>query len=348
MQINISELKSLSNSLIYNNMIEKENIKFQKFVVIVGIILLIAKFLAYFYTNSNSILTDALESIINVLAGVFTLYSLIISSLPKDKNHPYGHGKVEFIAASIEGSLIALAGLIIIGKSFYNFFVPHEIGKLDLGIAITTAAGLVNYLVGVIIETRGKNHHNLALVAGGKHLKSDAYSTAGMIVGLVVIYFTNITALDNVVALIFGFIILITGYKILIKSVGGIMDEADYGTLNQIIVLLNEKRKYNWIDIHNMRIIKYGSNLHIDCHLTLPWYISLEESHQEVTEFEELINIHVPNKVEFFVHTDPCLPTCCKLCQVSECKERKFDFIHRVEWELENVIVDRKHQINDE
>ena len=216
-------LKSLRNL--------RENIRLQLFVVLVGVVLLLAKFVAYFLTNSNAILTDALESIINVVAGGFSLYSLVLSARPRDENHPYGHGKIEFIAATLEGSLILVAGAVIIFKSGYNLFEPQTLSRLDVGIMLTAVAGLINFAVGYFTQRRGEQANSLVLIAGGKHLKTDAYSTVGIVVGLVLLYFTGLVWLDSVVAIIFGGIICYTGYKIIRSSVAGIMDEADFELL---------------------------------------------------------------------------------------------------------------------
>lgn len=324
---------------------QSDNIRLQLVVVLVGILLLVAKFIAYFATNSNAILTDALESIINVVAGAFSLYSLILSALPKDENHPYGHGKIEFIAASLEGSLIFVAGSIIIFKSVYNLFHPVELQALDFGILLTAAAGLVNFIVGFVVDKKGRTSNSLVLQAGGKHLKSDAYSTVGILVGLVLIYFTGFLWLDSLVAILFGGIIIYTGYKIVRSSVAGIMDAADYDLLKQIVQVLNENRRDNWIDIHNLRVIKYGSTLHIDCHLTVPWYLNVNEAHDEVEEVGRLVREKIDPSIELFIHTDPCVHTSCSVCPLGECRKRTGAFSKRLEWDFEKVISDKKHGI---
>jgi cation diffusion facilitator family transporter len=314
-------------------------------VVLVGVLLLVAKFVAFFLTNSNAILTDALESIINVVAGGFSLYSLILSARPRDVNHPYGHGKIEFIAATLEGSLIAVAGGAIIYKSVYNLFQPIVLHQLDFGIYLIAASGIVNYVVGLITERKGKEANSVVLQAGGKHLKSDAYSTAGILVGLLVIYLTGLVWLDSVVAILFGVIICVTGYRILRTSVAGIMDEADYELLQHIVAVLNENRRENWIDIHNLRVIKYGSTLHIDCHLTVPWYLNVLQAHDEVEAVGHLIREKIDPGIELFIHTDPCIAPSCAICIKSDCDVREHQFRERIAWDLEKVIADRKHSL---
>ena len=322
---------------------QSETIRLQVVVVLVGVLLLLAKFFAYFATNSNAILTDALESIINVVAGAFSLYSLILSALPRDENHPYGHGKIEVIAASLEGSLILIAGSIIIIKSVYNIFQPVALTSLDFGIILTAIAGLINFGVGYLVDKKGRTANSLVLQAGGKHLKSDAYSTAGILLGLVLIYVTGFIWLDSLVAILFGGIIMYTGYNILQSSVAGIMDAADYELLRRIVQVLNENRRENWIDIHNLRVIKYGSTLHIDCHLTVPWYLNVSEAHLEVEEVGRLVREKIDPSIELFIHTDPCEQVSCSVCQPGECRKRSGNFSKRLEWDFEKVIADKKH-----
>lgn len=323
----------------------RENIRLQLVVVLVGVLLLLAKFVAFFITNSNAILTDALESIINVVAGGFSLYSLVLSARPRDANHPYGHGKIEFIAATLEGSLILIAGSVIIFKSIYNLFEPHTLQQLDIGIMLTAATGVVNYIVGYIAEHRGKHVNSQVLIAGGKHLKTDAYSTAGILLGLILIFLTGLIWLDSVVAVLFGAIICYTGYKILRTSVAGIMDEADYELLKRIVSVLNDNRRENWIDIHNLRVIKYGSTLHIDCHLTVPWYLNVLEAHDEVEALGALVREKIDPGIELFVHTDPCIEASCNICSKANCQVRQHSFKERVTWDFDKVIADRKHSL---
>lgn len=321
----------------------KQQIKLQAVAVGLSVIILAIKFAAFFITRSNAILTDALESIINVVAGGFALYSLYLSSKPRDYDHPYGHGKVEFISAGFEGGLIILAGVTIIGKSIYNFFYPSSLDHLDIGMALVVVTGALNYVLGSVLERKGEATHSLTLKADGRHLKSDAYSSVGLLLGLMAIYFTHIDNLDNIVAIGFGGFIIYSGIRLFRESLAGIMDEADTQLINQIIDILQVHRSPNWIDIHNMRVIKYGSVFHVDCHVTLPWYFELREAHAEMEKIAALVAEQLPNEVEFFIHPDPCLPTSCKLCMKTDCTVRQAPFEHKEVWTLQNVSANKKH-----
>ncbi len=322
----------------------RQNIRLQIAVITLGLVLITAKVIAWWLTNSNAILTDALEGIINILAGIFALYSLVLAAKPSDENHPYGHGKVEFISVGFEGGLIFLAGLLIIGKAIYNLFYPQPLGKLDIGILLTAGTGFINFILGFLLERQGKRSRSLVLVADGKHLKSDAYSSIGLIVGLLLIYFSNITWIDNLTAILFGGIIIYTGFRLLRTSVAGIMDEADYQLISGLVHFLAKNRQHNWIDVHNFRVIKYGATLHIDCHLTLPWYFSTLDANQEVKAFENLLATNVHGPTELFVHIDPCEPPAnCLICKKIDCDKRQALFQMDIQWTLENLMKNQKH-----
>jgi cation diffusion facilitator family transporter len=319
------------------------NLKIQKRIAALSILLLIAKTFAWYITGSVAILTDAFESIVNVIAGLIGVYSLYVSAKPKDQDHPYGHGKAEFISAAIEGSLISIAGLIIIYEALNNLIHPHTIKKLDYGIILVAVTGLVNYFAGAICIKTGTKNNSLALISSGKHLQTDTWSTLGIVMGLVLILITDMVWLDSAVAILFAMLIIFTGYKILRSSVAGIMDEADSSLLKKMVQTLNENRKENWIDLHNLRIIKYGSTIHLDCHLTVPWYLNVHEAHKEIDALSSLVKNEYGESVELFVHSDGCLDFSCKICTKTDCPVRKHAFEKKVEWTMENISSNVKH-----
>jgi len=323
----------------------KENLRLQKIITVIAVVLFSVKLTAWYLTGSLAILTDALESIVNIVSGLLGLYSLYLTAKPRDAGHPYGHGKVEFISAAVEGTLITVAGIIIIYKSIASFFESHQIAKLDYGMILLAATGIVNYIAGIICERTGKKNNSLPLIAEGRHLKTDTYSTIGIFAGLILIYFTNILWLDAVVALVFAVIIIFTGYKIVRTSIAGIMDEADIQLLHNLVDLLNKNRKENWTDLHNLRFIKYGSTLHCDCHLTVPWYLNVQEAHAEVESLAKLIRNEFGEAVEFFVHADGCEEFSCRICYKQNCMVRKHDFERKITWTIENISNDSRHGI---
>lgn len=308
---------------------------------------MIGKFVAYYITNSVSILTDALESIVNVTAGFIGLYSLYVAAKPRDKDHPYGHGKAEFISAAVEGTLVLSAGLLIMYTAFRNLFYPVPIQKLDVGIYLIAASAVINWILGAVSLKLGKKNNSLALVASGKHLQTDTYSTAGIIAGLVLISFTGWLWVDSAVALLFGLYIIFTGYTIIRQSLAGIMDEADMILLDKMVAILNRNRRENWVDMHNLRVIKYGNVLHLDCHLTVPWYFNIHQAHVEVDELAKLVRADFGESLELFVHSDGCLYFQCHICRKQDCPVRQHSFKETVPWTLDNALQNEKHGLND-
>lgn len=322
-----------------------KNLRIQKIIATISIVLFIVKIGAWYITHSVAILTDALESIVNVVAGLVGVYSLYVSAKPKDIDHPYGHGKVEFISAAIEGTLIAVAGLIVIYEAINNLRNPHTIHKLDYGIYLVAATAVINYVAGMVCTQQGKKSNSLALVASGNHLKADTYTTVGIIAGLILLYFTNIIWIDSVVAMVFAFVILITGYRIVRTSIAGIMDEADIDLLKKMVETLSVNRTVNWIDLHNLRIIKYGPTLHLDCHLTVPWYFNVNEAHAEIDALSSLVRKEYGESVELFVHSDGCMEFSCSICDKMECKVRQRPFQNKIPWNMKNISSNNKHSL---
>jgi cation diffusion facilitator family transporter len=310
----------------------------QRRIVIFSVILFVGKLIAYFLTNSVGILTDALESTVNVLTGFISLYSISVALKPRDANHPFGHGKIESLSASLEGILILLAGLVIIFEAIKRLFNPVEIQQLDIGIIIIAVAGLVNYILGYYSIKTGRKHDSIALVSGGKHLQSDTYSTIGLVVGLILLLVTKIAWLDSVIAILFGLIIIYTGYKILKETTSNLMDEADIVVLKEIVEILLKNKSKQWINIHNLKLIKYGDTYHIDCDLTLPWFMNIAEAHKETDLVVKIISDNYSRGIDFTIHTDECKPDLCKHCRMLDCTYRVQEFSTDADWTLDKII----------
>ncbi len=320
------------------NIIPDPKLKFkvQRVIATFSFLIFIGKFIAYFLTNSVGILTDALESTVNVVTGIITLYSIHIALKPRDDDHPFGHGKAEFLSASVEGFLIMIAGLIIIFEAIRRLFLPSLVEKLDIGIIIVAIAGLLNYIIGWYSIYVGKQNHSIALISGGKHLQSDTYSSVGLVIGLILLYYTQLQWLDSAIALIFGSIIIITGYRILKETTSNLMDEADFELIDNFSKIVEENRKDNWIDIHNFKILKFGNAFHINCDLVLPWYINIADAHIEGEILKEIFKDNFKEEIILNFHIDECTPLYCKNCRKFDCDVRKEDFVSIVKYDLKN------------
>lgn len=309
-------------------------------------VLFAAKIVAYYLTNSLAILSDALESIVNVIAGFIGLYSLYVAAKPRDTEHPYGHGKAEFVSAAAEGGLIVAAGILIMYETIQNFVHDKPVEQLDSGLILVAITAVINYIAGIICIRVGTKNKSLALQSSGKHLQVDTYSTLGIIAGLIIIIYTKIYLLDKFIAAALSIMIMFNGYKIIRASLAGIMDEADMSLLKTMVKILNDNRRKNWVDVHNLRVIKYGSLLHLDCHLTVPWYLNVNEAHKELDVLNKLIVNEFGDAFEMFVHTDGCMPPkSCTVCIKDDCPVRQHALEKRLEWTLKNILSNEKHSV---
>jgi cation diffusion facilitator family transporter len=332
----------LSQISTNNPEIQKRKLILSSFVL--SIILMGLKFFTYYLTGSKAILTDAVESIVNVVASGFAFYSIYLSSVPKDENHPYGHGKIEFFSAGLEGALIMIAGVIIFFQSIFNLFNPVEFSNLPEGMIILAFTAIANFAMGIILKVRGKELNSIVLISDGKHIFTDAISSVVLVLGVAIVYLTNIVQLDSILAIGFSIYFLFSGFSLVKKSVIGLMDAAHPETLEEISTILNNHRQTNWIDIHNLRIQRYGANIHVDCHITLPYYYSLVQTHDAVDHVEELLTKNYNHDLEIFLHADPCIPeNCCSYCRISDCPVRKAPSSIDIPWTVENLSKNQKH-----
>ncbi|MCU0467301.1 MAG: cation diffusion facilitator family transporter [Arcicella sp.] len=321
--------------------LKKYNLILASFLV--STVLMIAKFIAYYQTYSSAILTDALESIINVVASAFAFYAVFLASQPRDLNHPYGHGKIEFFSAGLEGVLIVLASIFIIFHAIQNLINPEPIQDLKVGLIIISFGVGINYFLGYLLEKEGFVQNSPTLIADGQHLKLDSVSGLVLVAAVILIVLTDFYWIDGVASILFAVFMAWNGIKIIRKSIGGLMDETNEEVLDKVVNILKNHQKSDWIDIHNLRIQEYGSDIHIDCHLTLPNYWNLEKVHDVVHEFEEILGKEFPSNVEIFIHTDPCLPECCHYCKIEDCPIRKEPQTTNVNWNKINLSLNQKH-----
>jgi cation diffusion facilitator family transporter len=318
-------------------------LRIQLFVILAGLLLMALKAYAWFITGSLAILSDALESIVNLIAGGMAFYSLWLAGRPSDKEHPYGHGKVEFISALVEGVLILLAAFAISWKSINGLFSPTPLNALSTGVALTAFCGAAHFAMAKILLNASKKHRSQALEGEGRHLMSDALSSLALILGLGVMWLTGQYWIDPVISMVFAAYIAFTGVRLIRKSLGGIMDEADPEVLKEVGEVLNRVRTPDIVDVHNLRVIRYGGDVHIDAHATIPWYWSVQEGHDRLDNLAEDLRNHFPKEVEVFLHADPCLPTSCKLCTLLDCPHRTEPFSKETPWTLSALTTNRRH-----
>lgn len=304
---------------------------------VASVIIMAVKFFAYSLTDSTAILSDALESIINVLAAGVTLVLMKYVALPADDNHPYGHGKLEYFSAAFEGGLIAFAGLLIGKEAILALWEGKALHNLDSGLIIASVAACMNLGLGFYLKSVGRSQNSEALTASAEHILSDVWSTAGSLVGLLLVKFTNIPAFDAIFALIIAGNLSYSGYKIFRRSSAGLVDEIHPQTLEELAKTFNEHRPAEVVDIHLTKVIRSGTFHHIDSHLVLPEFWDLRKAHPFVDEFEKAAIEGYTGDGEINFHIDPCYRRYCSQCAVEPCPVRQRPFEKRRPFTAESL-----------
>jgi len=305
--------------------------------VVVSAGLMALKFYAYWLTSSAAILSDALESIINVVASTFALGSVIFAAKSPDPTHPYGHGKIEYFSAGFEGALIILAACGIFYQAWPQLLHPHGLPHLTGGILILVGVNVVNLGLGAGLVLVGKRTQSLVLVADGKHILTDVYTTLGVLLGLGLLLLTGWYWVDGAVAFLVGLNIIVTGCKLVRQAFAGLMDTSDPRLLEEISSILQKHRKSIWIDVHQLRARRSGEIIHLDFHLILPKELTLEEGHREVKELEKIFQAHFGKTADILIHVDPCEVPICPVCGFDPCRHRQADTRQQSLWQTEVV-----------
>jgi len=295
----------------------------------VSFVVLALKLLAYQQTKSSAVLSDALETVVNVIAAFAALKIIKTVLEPADKEHPYGHGKLEYFSSAFEGGLITFAAIMIAREAYLSWQNQSILTDLNLGTGILVFASVINLVTGLYLKSEGKKYHSLALEASGTHLMSDVWTTGGVIIGLILIQVTGWLWIDPIVAVLVAFVIGFEGFKLLRKSAGGLIDETDQTTLKKMSNLLEKYRSIEMIDIHDMRIMRSGPFHHVDAHVVMPEYMSIKDSHDLIETIEEKVFSEYKIAGEFAFHVDPCLKKYCDQCEIQACPIRQSDFIKR-------------------
>lgn len=305
--------------------------------LIVGLILLAIKYWAYQITGSTAILSDALESIVNVVAAVFALAGLTIARLPADRNHPYGHGKIEFFSAAFEGGLIAFAALLIIYQGVQALLFGVQIRSLNVGVLLTLGAGLANGALGWFLIQTGKKHHSLTLVADGKHVMSDFITSLGVTLGLGLVLLTDRTWLDPLIAVLVGINLAFTGFGLVRHAADGLLDAEDPTLLQRLLDAISANLEPGIIRVHFLRAIRSGRFTHVDAHLVIPEFWTVEQAHEVGDAFEQRVLNALPFEGEIVFHVDPCQRKFCSMCDVEACPIRISPFRERPPLTLDEV-----------
>ncbi len=312
--------------------------------------LMAAKFYVYRITGSSAVLSDAVESIINVVAAAFALGSILLAAKPPDEDHPYGHGKVEYFSAGFEGALILLAAAGIFRVGVEGLMNPRPLPRLGLGLLVLVGTSLVNLLLGLALVRTGRRTHSLALAADGKHVLTDVYTSAGVVIGLLAVRWTGWYWLDGALAILVGLNIVLSGVGLVRQAADRLMDASDPALLEEITERINKFRRPAWIDVHQLRAWRAGRMVFVDLHLILHRDMPLHRAHAESEILAERIRRHFGGMVEVLVHLDPCAFEDCPVCPDAGCDVREAAYRKRGNWDARRLTAPpdaRKESLDD-
>ena len=270
-----------------------------------GFVMLVIKMSAYLLTGSHAILSDAMESVVHILATGFVVYCIIYSNQPADGDHPYGHGKIEGFSVGFEGGLIFLAGLCIMWEAGLGLLKGHQTSDLETGMILIGSTAVLNVMLGSYLIKKGNKYNSAILRADGQHIMSDAVTSIGVIAGVFLVMITKLTWLDGAIAIAVSFHLIYTGFKLMREAAENLMDRVDGQVLERIVSTLNRLREEDWKDIHLMRVHKNGNLHHVDFHMVIPSTWTVARAHDVMDHIEENILKDLGTGGSVLIHLDP-------------------------------------------
>lgn len=285
----------------------KEN-HIRKFIylsIVAAIVTIVLKFYAYLVSGSIGLLSDALESFVNLLAAVFALMMYNISLKPADKKHEFGHSKAEYFSSAAEGGLILVAAFTIVWSAVPRLLDPQPIDNINVGLLFSFLASLVNLIVGLILIRVGKKNNSILLEADGKHLMTDVWSSVAVIGAIVLVKYTGWMILDPIIAILVGFNIIYTGYRLLMRSASGLMDASLPNEDLKMIVSYLDSLKFQEIEYHSLRTRAAGRRRFISMHVLVPGKWTVKQAHDHADEIEETIVKMFNDPVTVHTHLEP-------------------------------------------
>jgi len=272
--------------------------------LMIGFLMLALKWSAYLLTGSIAIFSDAMETIVHIAAVGFAWYSLRITYLPADDDHHFGHDKITFFSAGLEGALIILAAIIIIQTAIDKLITGVTLEQIGFGTALTATAAAINTMLGVYLVKTGKNNKSLIIEANGRHILTDAWTSAGAIAGLLLAYLTGSFWIDPLMALFFGANIIFEGGKLIRRSIQGLMDKTDPELFTSVQDILSSQCSVLGISYHRLRLRMSGNVVYIDFHLQFPDETTIESAHLQATQIEQTIQQKVAHPCDIVTHLE--------------------------------------------
>ncbi len=267
-------------------------------------VLMLSKFVIGISIGSISVISEGIHSANDLLASFIALFAVKKSAVPPDKEHPYGHGKIENVSGTIEALLIFIAAAMILNEAFKKITTGAHVEGLGWGIAVMGASALINWLVSSHLLKVGREHDSIALEADGMHLRTDVYTSLGVFIGLVLIHFTGWNIIDPIAAIIVALLIIKAAYDLTKKAFMPLVDTAlDFESIKRIEEILEEQSNY-YFEYHDLRTRKAGRESHIDLHLVISPEKSIQEAHDLCDKIEARINTEIPYS-HVLIHVEP-------------------------------------------
>lgn len=257
--------------------------------VAVGVIVLAIKYAAYHVTGSVALFSDALESIVNVVAGLIALWAVTLSYKPADTDHPFGHTKAEYFSAVVEGVLIVVAALLILREAWAAYLVPRSLDEPLAGIAINAVATVINAGWAVFLIRRGRDRRSPALAADGQHIMADVVTSVGVLGGLLLATLTGWTILDPLMAAFVALNILREGYKVVTSSLSGLMDQAIDPVEEASVRDLISAHAEGAIEVHDLKTRLAGRAMFIEFHMVVPEAMTVGVAHDICDRIEDAL-----------------------------------------------------------
>lgn len=262
------------------------------------------KTFAWRVTGSVGLLSDAAESVVNLVAAVVALVALRVAIKPADKNHNFGHSKAEYFSAAVEGVMIFVAAAVIMVSAVQRFFAPQPLDNVGVGLLVSVVASIINGSVAWVLLRAGRKYRSLTLTADGRHLLTDVWTSVGVVLGVGLVVLTNWPRLDAIVAFCVGINILVTGWKLISESTAGLMDVSLPKQDNAAIRRVLESYKQEYVMFHAVRTRESGNRRFMDMHLLVPGAWTVQQSHDLVEDIEAELRGLYPD-LQIMIHIEP-------------------------------------------
>lgn len=310
----------------------KATVRWGIFGMAFSVSMMLAKLGVYFVTGSLAVLSDALESVVHIVTSGFALYAVWFAQRPRDRTHPYGHGRIEYLAEAVEGIAIGVAGMAILVVTFSRGASGEALSLSALGLGLIAAIAVATFAAGTALQRAGVRWGSPTLRADGEHIRADSVTTVGTFVGVALVFFTGLSWIDMVVALLIGAWLCWTGQQLIRRALRSLMDRADPALLDEIGRVFEGVRAPGWVAPHLARAQRFGRTIHVDLHMVFPRFWSLERVHDAATVLERALEAEFGDESDLMLHMEACTPTSCSYCSLEDCPVRAHPFVELDAW----------------